>query len=1022
MTTSTTVLGDRYELKRRLYSEGNQAAYEARDRVRSDEVVVFLVPPAKKLNADTDQAVRADIERAFDVASPNLIPLLDLREVGDHRFLVMPKPRGTNAWTRITQKKKAGARMGVEQVLRAADDLVAAAEAAHARDLTLGFSPKQVWIEDDGSARVQFYWIDRVNLDGGGPERFQTAGAEGGYFQAPELAEGAEGATPAADQFFICAVLYGLLTGQVPGGKLEPIRRSRADVPAPMADAIERGLAQAPARRHPDLRAFRRAVHRRSAGVGYLVPLLLVLLSLWAGRAVFLGGADVSSWAFEDDVAARRDAEYGKLRPSVEPVPAADEAAVRRFAGHYDSFEEHELWLRPDGSFLLDDHASDAPRHVRGLWWPDPSSDDALVLMPVAHGATRPAPIEVSVENGRLLVAEAGTVQWMTKVGWPSESGAYAPLLQVDAPLAGAVVTERKIRVVGRVAVTGVQVRIGNEPAPVVRTTFDKIIDVSERGDVEVVVSARAKDGFEQTITRVVRVDDGVPEIDVTATLEETDGVWNLDVKGTCVDDGAVVALSVNEEPVKIGADGTFGYARRGVDAHAHAFVEIVAVDDAGRAARRLVWPSISAVTAATLAPAFEALRAALAAGKTGEAEDLLRAIRDQGGLIEELRPETLEPVVRQGREPRITFDDYPDPKRGRYFVDDGTMQIRLRGTVEWFGAGDVFEIMGKRIDIDAGGRFDGVIQLPRLGPNPIPVRVLREGEPAAERPIEVWLADGDGEVPKWTGVPVSEAQRKASAQFGLPIGRTNDLGMHFALIPPGTLRRETKDGQRFGVKITRPYYMQVGEVSRRQFNRYISRRLPTTYEAKSGELPLGDDRHPAMDVSRDECIEFARRLSADQGGTYRLPTEAEWELAARAGDTTGNTYWDRDASQLERHANFADQSIRRLLSGWPAERLSSGNDGAPGTWPADFGAANRFGLKNMLGNASEWVADFYDHYDPFDDEDPTGPAVGKHGVNRGGSFRSHPRGHGFAKRFGFAVHERRPYVGFRLVLESEVR
>ncbi|MCA9314255.1 MAG: hypothetical protein KDB73_02055, partial [Planctomycetes bacterium] len=91
MTSATTTLLDqRYELVERVFSEGNQAAYLARDLVRGEELLLFLVPPAKRLSPEADAALSSSIEEAFDVAAPSLLPILDLRTTGDHRFLVMP--------------------------------------------------------------------------------------------------------------------------------------------------------------------------------------------------------------------------------------------------------------------------------------------------------------------------------------------------------------------------------------------------------------------------------------------------------------------------------------------------------------------------------------------------------------------------------------------------------------------------------------------------------------------------------------------------------------------------------------------------------------------------------------------------------------------------------------------------------------------------------------------------------------------------------------------------------------------
>jgi serine/threonine-protein kinase len=235
------------------------------------------------------------------------------------------------------------------------------------------------------------------------------------------------------------------------------------------------------------------------------------------------------------------------------------------------------------------------------------------------------------------------------------------------------------------------------------------------------------------------------------------------------------------------------------------------------------------------------------------------------------------------------------------------------------------------------------------------------------KRDVEVRLAGGDGPVPSWTGVPVSREQREASARYRLEIGRTNRWGMRFVLVPPGAA-------------FARPYYMQVGEVTREQFARFDARALPTAYTARSGKLPLALDGGPVTDVTHADALAFARRLSTEEGGRYRVPTDTEWEHAARAGDARGDNYWQYDPQQVAAFANVADRSIKRNARGWPDDKMAGHDDRAPGTWPAQRGTANRWGLRNMLGNAAEWVVE---------DSGVAGSATRR--IHRGGSFRRLP-------------------------------
>lgn len=154
-------------------------------------------------------------------------------------------------------------------------------------------------------------------------------------------------------------------------------------------------------------------------------------------------------------------------------------------------------------------------------------------------------------------------------------------------------------------------------------------------------------------------------------------------------------------------------------------------------------------------------------------------------------------------------------------------------------------------------------------------------------------------------------------------------------------------------------------------------------------------DNLPVEQVSWEEAVEFCERLSKSTGRKYRLPTEAQWEYACRAG-TTGA------------YAGNLDEMA------WYGGDYSKGS-----THPVGQKKANTWGLYDMHGNVYEWCADWYGNYSSGEQTDPTGPVVGSVRVRRGGGWyfyavycRSADR------RYGSPVN-RIPCVGFRLVRTS---
>jgi formylglycine-generating enzyme required for sulfatase activity len=185
--------------------------------------------------------------------------------------------------------------------------------------------------------------------------------------------------------------------------------------------------------------------------------------------------------------------------------------------------------------------------------------------------------------------------------------------------------------------------------------------------------------------------------------------------------------------------------------------------------------------------------------------------------------------------------------------------------------------------------------------------------------------------------------------------------------------------------------------------------------------FPQGAD-HPVLCVSWHDAVAMADWLSARTGHRYRLPTEAEWEYAARAGTATAR-YWGDARDGACDHANVGDASAAAHY-GWPAdpERAFACDDEFIQTAPGGRFPANGFGLHDMLGNAWEWVTDcFHPTYDgaPTDGSAWVEPGCDRR-VERGGGWSGRPNLVRAAARGGTPPEGRSRHIGFRLVREIE--
>ncbi|MFC1793565.1 formylglycine-generating enzyme family protein [Planctomycetota bacterium] len=239
------------------------------------------------------------------------------------------------------------------------------------------------------------------------------------------------------------------------------------------------------------------------------------------------------------------------------------------------------------------------------------------------------------------------------------------------------------------------------------------------------------------------------------------------------------------------------------------------------------------------------------------------------------------------------------------------------------------------------------------------------------------------------------------------PKEKTIDMGngviMEFVLIPAGKFEmgspstesdRGNNEGPVHWVIISRPFYMGKYEVTQEQYY-VVAKYKPSRFKQEG---------RPVENVSWDQADRFCRKLSEMKGGTYRLPTEAEWEYACRAGSQGifcfggGITY-----SQIEQYAWYSKNS-----------------DSA--THPVGEKKPNSFGLYDMHGNVWEWCGDWYadNYYNHGVMIDPPGPQNGKSRVLRGGSWLYGARYCRSANRIDLDPYYIRNHVGFRVVLEIE--
>lgn len=236
------------------------------------------------------------------------------------------------------------------------------------------------------------------------------------------------------------------------------------------------------------------------------------------------------------------------------------------------------------------------------------------------------------------------------------------------------------------------------------------------------------------------------------------------------------------------------------------------------------------------------------------------------------------------------------------------------------------------------------------------------------------------------------------------------NVPLEMILLPAGTFTmgspdtealRDTDEGPQHQVTLSHGFWMAKYELTQIQWKAVMGSASPSYYQ---GGTYGNTDNRPVEQVSWDSItVDFLPKLNTVTGKTFRLPTEAEWEYACRAGEHTPQTrfYWGEDPD----------------LADIPNYAWYRGNSGSQ-THEVGGKTANAFGLHDMSGGVWEWVQDYYaaNAYTSSAVTDPTGPTTGSGRVLRGGSWDNVASYYRSASRYYYTSGFRNFSFGFRVV------
>jgi len=282
------------------------------------------------------------------------------------------------------------------------------------------------------------------------------------------------------------------------------------------------------------------------------------------------------------------------------------------------------------------------------------------------------------------------------------------------------------------------------------------------------------------------------------------------------------------------------------------------------------------------------------------------------------------------------------------------------------------------------------------------PIKFVKPAKPAEPDPAPT-LAGWP-----FTAEKATQLREACARKLNLPATRqlkAGSLTIDMVLIPAGKYVLAARI-----VSITEPFYLSAREISLAEFrqfdaghdNRFFDR---AGKDQSNRGHSLGNPAFPAIRVTWDRATAFCKWLSKANNVAASLPTDAQWEWAARAGSADAFWFGDLKADYAKR-ANFADKSLGRGFTPYPLDNRS---DGAATLAATAANKPNAWGLHNIFGNAAEWTSTVC-------------PRDGSHRIVRGGSFIDLPKVSTAGSRMHYAHHQPLVNVGFRVAMPARTQ
>jgi formylglycine-generating enzyme required for sulfatase activity len=1056
------VVADRYEIRALLGRGGMGAVYRVWDQTLQEEIALKVLLPSLLGRQKAVERFYNEAKISLRLSHKNIVRVRDFGEDRSRglKFITMELIQGKSLRSMIKEKKEKKEPFPAPAALRIVGEILEGLEYAHRFTIHRDLKPENIMITGEGEVKIMDFGIAKLLS----PSAFTSTSMAMGtaYYMAPEQQLDAASVDARADIFSVCVMLYELLTGDLPVGRFKTPTEKRRALPKAVDPLILKSLQERPEDRYAsvkellqEIRKIAEVLPREERGGGIAVaekrgrrsrlwviaPLLLLVAVAVAAVVYFKYPRDKKDRGKEEAAAlfARAQEEAGKenYREAIDlftrlradhPASALSErarteilrckkaekekAAASLFAEARDLAEKKEF-----------KKAVERFKQLR-IAYPDTEyfrKAEAQILKCVKE----------RFEDGLALAAKKdykGALGIMNEVR----------LLYFDTPYFTMAETE-----IARFRSDQQDyLRRAGKAFEAARRSFEAARKSADSGQFD--EALRALREIEKNYPHTPYPEKaGSLSTKVTAArryfglLDQVQACLDrLDLTGaeTTLRQAASLGLEDRREASlrkRLSEEVAYkGHMERGSQAlAARAYPEAATLFEAALKLRKRAEAKEGRTRALLGMSAAEAKKAE-AGGRAERALELWETLRQ---ALEEVGRDTRPAQAEIERLARMIASNLKEEAEKRELAGDldGALSLLKKAAAVSLKADPegktnrniraeqerlrklkarLAEVAKREAQKDWAGALENLRRAKELSRNP---EELRKTEQRLQAKKQKWEEEWRKKLTAPPGLwwkPTAE-QTAYAIKAEQPVYMKNSLGMRLVLIPPGEfimgspsfeVGRGNYESQH-PVKLTRGLHMSSTEVTQAQYRTLLGKD-PSHFR---GRL------RPVEKVTWRRAHRFCQKLTEKEResgrigpkDSYRLPTEAEWEYACRAGTTTPFHFGQTISTD---QANYDGN--------YPYESGSKGLYREQTTVVGSF-PANRWGLYDMHGNVREWCLDRYGDYPRGPIENPRGPGKGAHRILRGGSWFDKPDECRAAMRFKASPNILAHNVGFRIVL-----